>query len=165
MKKKSSKWLFNRGFRDGKSRGADQQYVGEPCYLRGFASGFASVEAIYVQGLNESERKWYNRGEEDAKCGFFCDQHSEPYMEGLVAGYLEWQIFINDAEDHVLNDPPRIVPAPDRTEVFAPLILAERDQQRVSRQICCEEAHIPFARPDLSDVEGDTDFEAVEFPD
>jgi hypothetical protein len=163
----NKKWLINRGFRDGKSRCTDEKYFGEHYYLQGFRRGLLFVEDAYAQKLGELDRQLYRLGVEDGKNDFFRQEEAkhEPYMEGLIAGYLTWQIFVNDTEDHVLATQHRNSTLIDRTEVFVPLVTAECDKLRFSRQISCEEAHIPFAAPDLSDLEGVTEYELRAYPD
>jgi hypothetical protein len=88
----------------------------------------------------------------------FCDpakQSDREYLDGVATGILTYWYFINSTEDHVGIEPS--IPLGNTEELQLNVALRHR-RSRLLKQ-ATRPGHIPWAIPDLSDLEGTTDRE------
>ncbi len=98
--------------------------------------------------------KAFQEGIDDGIMGI-CDpakQRDSAYLEGVAVGMYNWSLFITSTVDHVGHRNS------DRAVREVPLATAARLRSPLLKR-GARSGHIPWAIPDLSDADGDTDRE------
>ena len=98
--------------------------------------------------------KAFQEGIDDGIIGI-CDpakQNDSAYLEGVAIGMYNWSIFIASTVDHIGHRNS------DQAITEVPLAAAARLHSSMLKR-AAHSGHIPWAIPDLSDADGDTDRE------